>query len=230
MNDTKIRPLLVAVKGYNVSTAKKTGDPHVARGRPREFDAEQALETALLMFWKHGYEGTSLASLTKAMGINVPSLYAAFGNKESLFRLAVERYLSRPASYLPKALEAPTAREVVARLFQGAIDMVMNPRHPDGCLLVQGALVSGPLAEPIKDELKKKRHGAEILIRCRFEQAQAAGDLPADVNPEHLARYITTVLWGMSVQAAGGATREQLNQVADMVLRCWPAALSGKEA
>lgn len=200
----------------------------MARGRPRGFDTEQALETALLMFWKHGYEGTSLAALTEAMGINVPSLYAAFGNKESLFRLAVERYLSRPASYLPNALEAPTAREAVARLFEGAINMVMNPRHPDGCLLVQGALVSGPLAEPIKDELKKKRHGAELLIRQRFEQAKAEGDLPADVNPEHLARYITTVLWGMSVQAAGGATRAQLTEVAEMVLRCWPAARAAK--
>ncbi len=195
----------------------------MARGRPREFDTEQALETALLLFWKHGYEGTSLAALTKAMGINVPSLYSAFGNKESLFRLAVERYLARPASYLPKALEAPTAREAVARLFQGAINMVMNPRHPDGCLLVQGALVSGPLAEPVRQELTKRRHGAEYLIRQRFERAQAEGDLPQDIQADRLARYVATVLWGMSVQAAGGATREQLSEVAEMVLRVWPA-------
>ena len=117
-----------------------------SKGRPREFDEERALEAALLLFWRQGYEGTSLAQLTEAMGINAPSLYAAFGSKEQLFRRAVDRYVQRPASYLPNALKEPTARGVVEKLFQGAIGMVMDPRHPDGCLLVQGALASGPEA------------------------------------------------------------------------------------
>src|SRR5262249_32463694 len=125
------------------------------RGRPREFDAEQALEKSLLLFWRHGYEGTSLAALTRAMGINVPSLYAAFGNKETLFRKALDRYLQKPASYFSTALQEPTARRVAEQLFRGAIDMVMNPHHPDGCLLVQGALVSGPIAESIREELSR---------------------------------------------------------------------------
>src|SRR5215213_8653064 len=112
------------------------------RGRPRQFDAERALDAALMLFWRHGYEGTSLAALTDAMGINVPSLYAAFGNKETLFRKALDRYVQRPASYLPNALKEPTARRVVDKLFAGAIGMAMNPRHPDGCLLVQGALAT----------------------------------------------------------------------------------------
>src|SRR2546428_11951738 len=112
----------------------------MAQGRPREFDADKALDAALLLFWRHGYEGTSLAALTHAMGINVPSLYAAFGNKEMLFRKALDRYIQKPASYLPKALKEPTARGAAEKLFGGAINMVMNPRHPDGCLLVQGAL------------------------------------------------------------------------------------------
>jgi len=93
------------------------------KGRPRQFDIDQALDKALLLFWRHGYEGTSLSSLTRAMGINVPSLYAAFGNKESLFKKALQRYLQNPASYLPKALEEPTARRAVEKLFQGAINM-----------------------------------------------------------------------------------------------------------
>src|SRR5436309_14644120 len=108
------------------------------RGRPREFDTDKALDAALLLFWRHGYEGTSLTALTGAMGINVPSLYAAFGNKEALFRKALDRYLQKPASYLPAALEEPTARRAAERLVHGAIEMVMHPRHPDGCLLVQG--------------------------------------------------------------------------------------------
>jgi len=192
------------------------------RGRPRKFNTEKALDAALLLFWRHGYEGTSLAALTKAMGINVPSLYAAFGNKEALFKKALQRYLQNPASYLPKALEQPTARRAIEKLFRGAIDMVMNPRHPDGCLLVQGALASGPTAASIRKELNLCRAAAEAAVRRRLERAIAEGDLPAKVNPTKLARYILTVLWGLSVQAAGGATRTQLEEVAKLAMRSWP--------
>jgi AcrR family transcriptional regulator len=192
------------------------------KGRPREFDTDKALDAALLLFWRHGYEGTSLAALTDAMGINTPSLYAAFGSKEMLFKKALDRYIQKPASYLPNALQAPTARQAAEKLFRGAINMVMNPRHPDGCLLVQGALASGPVAASVRKELSRRRTGAEALIRQRFERAIAAGDLPANVDAEKLARYIVTVLWGMSVQAAGGATRAQLEEVAAMAMRCWP--------
>jgi AcrR family transcriptional regulator len=192
------------------------------RGRPREFDTEKALDAALVLFWRHGYEGTSLAALTEAMGINVPSLYAAFGNKEELFKKVLDRYIQRPASYLPNSLKEPTARAVVEKLFRGAIDMVMSPRHPDGCLLVQGALASGPMGESVTIELSRRRAGAEAALRGRFERAVAEGDLPSDVDPAKLARYVITVLWGMSVQAAGGATRAQLREIVGMALRTWP--------
>src|SRR6185369_13174969 len=170
------------------------------KGRPRQFDTEKALDAALLLFWRHGYEGTSLAALTQAMGINVPSLYAAFGNKEELFKKVLDRYIQRPASYLPNSLKEPTARAVVEKLFRGAIDMVMSPRHPDGCLLVQGALASGPMGESVTQELSRRRAGAEAALRGRFERALAESDLPSDADPAGLARYIITVLWGMSVQ------------------------------
>lgn len=192
------------------------------KGRPRQFDVQQALDTALLLFWRHGYEGTSLAALTKAMHINVPSLYAAFGNKETLFKKALDRYLHGPASYLPKALEQASARRAIEKLFQGAIDMVMNPQHPDGCLLVQGALASGPSAVSIRKELSLRRAAAETAVRRRLECALVEDDLPAGVDTGELARYILTVLWGLSVQAAGGASRAQLRSVAQLALRCWP--------
>lgn len=192
------------------------------RGRPRTFDTDKALDAALLLFWRYGYEGTSLAALTEAMGINVPSLYAAFGNKETLFKKALNRYLQNPASYLPKALEQPTARRAVEKLFRGAIDMVMNPRHPDGCMLVQGALASGPTAASVRKELSLCRAAAEAAVRRRFEHAIAEGDLPANAHAAKLARYILTVLWGLSVQAAGGATRAQLKAVVHLALRSWP--------
>src|SRR5438876_317753 len=119
----------------------------VTRGRPREFDPEKALDRALKVFWKKGYEGASLPELTRAMGINRPSLYAAFGNKEALFRKAMKRYAEGPASYVRRALEATTARRVFERLLEGGIDMVTRPGQPRGCLAVQGALACGEEAE-----------------------------------------------------------------------------------
>ena len=197
------------------------------RGRPREFDTDKALDAALLLFWRHGYEGASLAALTQAMGINVPSLYAAFGNKEALFKRVVDRYVQSPASYLPRALEEPTVHRVLEKLFAGAIDMVMNPRHPDGCLLVQGALATAPIAESVRKELAVRRAGAESAVRRRFERAATEGDLPPDVDPTKLARYIVTVIWGMSVQAAGGASQAQLEDVAEFVMTRWATEAGG---
>jgi AcrR family transcriptional regulator len=198
------------------------------KGRPREFDVDKALDAALLLFWRHGYEGTSLSALTQAMRINVPSLYAAFGNKEELFKKVLDCYIQRPASYLPNSLKEPTARAVVEKLFRGAIGMVMSPSHPDGCLLVQGALASGPLGKSVTAELSRRRAGAEAAVSRRFERAVSEGDLPADVDPAKLARYVITVLWGMSVQAAGGATRAQLKEIAAMALRSFPEKNSSK--
>lgn len=192
------------------------------RGRPRSFDVDEALDTALELFWQHGYEGTSVAMLTEAMGINMPSLYAAFGNKEELFKKVLDRYIEEPASYLPKALQAPTAREAAEALFAGAINMVMNRSHPDGCLLVQGALSAGPTAESVRIELARRRGRAEAAIRKRFERAQEEGDLAPTVDVARLARFIMTVIWGMSVQAASGATRAQLKDIGDTAMMAWP--------
>ncbi|MEQ8790403.1 MAG: TetR/AcrR family transcriptional regulator [Pirellulaceae bacterium] len=218
----KLCDLSEVVKRYSLETVYETQDCLMPKGRPRQFDTEQALEAALLLFWRQGYEGTSLAALSEAMGVNMPSLYAAFGNKETLFQQVVERYLQRPASYLPEALCEPTARAAIEKLFEGAIKMVMHPRHPDGCLLVQGALVSGPAADSIQRSLSNRRAGAEAAIRRRLEQAVAAGELPSQADAARLARFFATVLWGMSVQAAGGATRKQLKEVAEQALLCWP--------
>lgn len=198
----------------------------MSRGRPREFDVDRALGAALLLFWRHGYEGTSLSALTESMGIKMPSLYAAFGNKESLFRQALQRYLREPASYLPIALREPTARQVIASLFRGAINMTSNPRHPDGCMLVQGALAAGPESEHVRAELARTRRAAERVLRDRLRAAVKAGDLPSTSDPTALAGFVMTVVWGMSVQAAGGANRKQLLQVARTAERAvFPAAV-----
>jgi AcrR family transcriptional regulator len=192
------------------------------RGRPRTFNPDKALDVAMLLFWQHGYEGTSLAALTDAMGINTPSLYAAFGTKDQLFQKVLDRYLQNPASYLPNALKEPTARKAVEKLFQGAIHMVAHARHPDGCLLVQGALAAGPTADAVRKQLAAVRARAQLALQRRLERALAENDLPATADPKQLARFLITVLWGMSVQAAGGATRKELHDIAATALQLFP--------
>ncbi len=194
----------------------------MARGRPREFDAEKALGRALKVFWRKGYEGATLADLTRAMGINRPSLYASFGSKEGLFRRALDRYAEGPAAFVSAALDEPTARAVAERLLGGGIDMLTDSRNPHGCLMVQGALACGEAAESVRREMVARRAAVEEAVRQRFARALAEGDLPADTDPADLARYLVTVLRGMAVQAAGGTGREELRRVVRMALRCWP--------
>jgi AcrR family transcriptional regulator len=193
-----------------------------ALGRPRSFDAARALDRALLVFWRKGYEGASLSDLTAAMRINRPSLYAAFGDKQSLFRKVLDRYAEGPASHAHRALEERTSRAVVERLLAGTVDLLTGPDHPPGCLLVQGALACGNGAGATRRELIARRDAGETALRLRLQRAKAQGDLPRDANPASLAGYIVTVIHGMSVQAAGGATREELRRVAAIALQSWP--------
>jgi AcrR family transcriptional regulator len=196
----------------------------VAKGRPREFDVEKALDRALEVFWRAGYEGATLGELTRAMGINRPSLYAAFGSKEGLFRKALDRYAEGPAAYVREALNEPTARAVAERVLRGAANLLTDPGKPGGCLAVQGALACGdaPDCVSVRRELIARRAAGEAALRERFARAAAEGDLPAGVDCADLARYITTVVHGMAVQAVGGASREGLLRVAEMALRAWP--------
>jgi AcrR family transcriptional regulator len=200
----------------------KVGKTPVPMGRPRTFDIDDALDRALHVFWQKGYEGTSLSDLTKAMGINRPSLYAAFGNKEELFRKALDRYTDGPASYVREALAEPTARAVVERLLRGAVALVTNPHNPSGCLWVQGALACGDQADPIRQDLISRRAAGESAIRQRFKRAILEGDLSPDANPADLARFVATVHVGIAVQAASGASRQHLLRVVDALLRVWP--------
>jgi AcrR family transcriptional regulator len=191
-------------------------------GRPREFDVEQALDRAMELFWRKGYEGTSLADLTETLGITRPSLYAAFGNKEALFRTVLKRYEANVVTYRPNALNAPTAQAVARELLEGAARLFGDKSKPAGCLGVQGALACGEEADPIRRELIANRTAGEHAIRQRLKRAKAEGDLPAASNPASLARYLSAVLYGMAVLAAGGASRKDLLQVAETTMLGWP--------
>ncbi|HEY0405538.1 MAG TPA: TetR/AcrR family transcriptional regulator [Pyrinomonadaceae bacterium] len=192
------------------------------RGRPRAFNIEEALDRALQVFWQRGYEGASLDDLTEAMGISRPSLYAAFGDKETLFRKALDRYEDGPSSFVREALNEPTARGVVERLLDGAARMHTDPKTPPGCLMVHGALASGEGAASIRRELTSRRAADEAGLRRRLVRAKAEGDIPRDADPADLARYVVTIIRGMAVQAAGGASRSALRRVVQMALRAWP--------
>ncbi|MDX5406214.1 MAG: TetR/AcrR family transcriptional regulator [Chromatiaceae bacterium] len=191
-------------------------------GRPRAFDIDTALEKALEVFWRKGYDGTSLSDLTDAMGINKPSLYAAFGNKEQLFLKAIEKYESRPCAFFMPALEKPTAYEVAEHMLYGAAANMANKDQPQGCVVIQGALSCSEAAAAVKEALINRRLEGQQKLLQRFERAKAEGDLPASVDAETLAQYLGTVLQGMAIQANNGATPEQLQRVAKMSLLAFP--------
>jgi AcrR family transcriptional regulator len=191
-------------------------------GRPREFNVDQALDKALNVFWRNGYEGTSIADLTEAMGINPPSLYAAFGNKEKLFRKALDRYVQQRTSFWNEAAEKPTARGMVEHLLRESADFLTEECNPPGCMLVRNAMQCSAAEESIERELASRRATGEVILRERLAAAKQSGELPADLDPQDFARYLMTVLEGMSLRAASGSSREELHKVADMALRTWP--------
>ncbi|MCQ8241412.1 TetR/AcrR family transcriptional regulator [Rhizosaccharibacter radicis] len=192
-------------------------------GRPREFEVDVALAAALELFWRHGFEGTSLSDLTRAMGITRPSLYATFGNKEELFRKALDRYLGTFLCFLVDALAEPDIQRGMERLLTGCVDTQTAADHPPGCLMTNGALVCSDDASGVRRQIQEHRQEKERAIAARIEQAKQEGQLPPDCDAAACTTFITTVMTGISVQAAFGMKREALQAVARKAARCWSA-------
>lgn len=191
-------------------------------GRHREYDVEKVLDGVLCVFWRKGYEGASYSDLTEAAGVERPALYSAFGNKEALFRRALQRYSERFMNHIPEALGLPTSREVAAHILHSSVEL--NTRFPDhtGCLGINGVMAGSDESEPVRQALIEFRAAGEAQLRERFERARAEGDLHASAKPEALAAFIMALLHGMAVQAKAGFTREMLDAVADQALAGWP--------
>lgn len=191
-------------------------------GRHREFDVEEVLDAAMCVFWRKGYEAASYADLTAATGVERPGLYSAFGNKEALFRRALERYYDHYLDFFPAALEQPTAKEVAAQILHKSVEL--NTRYSDhkGCLGIHGSLAGSDEAEPVRHALIDARADGEAMLRDRFERAKEDGDLPKTTDCATLAAFICAVLHGMAVQAKAGFSRETLEAVAEQALSSWP--------
>jgi AcrR family transcriptional regulator len=194
----------------------------MAMGRPRSFCVDQAADRAMTVFWKNGYEGASLSDLTTAMGINAPSLYAAFGSKEGLFKAVLERYDARRSGFMERVLSAPDALGVARNYLEGIAEFAADTNggaNPPGCLLVQSGSCSD---SAIPEEVARHRAEKEQLLRERFEQARRDGDLPKSADAATLARYLSAMANGICMHAAAGAATAELVDIAHLALASWP--------
>ena len=193
------------------------------RGRPRNFDRDAALREAMRLFWKFGYQGTSLSDLTRAMGITAPSLYCAFDNKESLFREAVEYYMAHEGSATSVALRQPDTYTAIERMLLSAAKVPDDADAPRGCLVVLGAINYTPGNDEVNQFMEACRQLRRNEIQQRLDAGVAKGDLPAATDTASLADFFTTVLQGMAIQARDGASEKKLTAIARNALRAWPA-------
>ena len=184
---------------------------------------EAALGAALGVFWRKGYEGASLSELTEAMGISRPSLYAAFGNKEALFRKALDLYEREKFAFMRGALEAATAREVAERILRGALESQTEDGDARGCLFVNHSVACGSAAEAARSEVALRRKVVEEALTRRFARARSESDLPSHVDPVGLTHYLLAVVQGMAVQAGSGVPRAELDRLVETTLRVWPS-------
>ncbi|WP_431036697.1 TetR/AcrR family transcriptional regulator [Streptomyces sp. P6-2-1] len=204
-----------------MSSTTTVSDGAGRRGRPRAFDRERALGIAVRLFWERGYEATSVADLTAAMGIKPPSLYAAFGGKRALFTEALARYGEGPGAFSGRALaEEPTARAAVARLLREAAVEYAAPGRPAGCMVITAA-TNCSTSEVVAD-LRARRLATRSAVEARIAAGVRAGELPAGTDTAALAAYVATVLQGLSQQARDGATAAELGAVAELALAVWP--------
>ncbi len=201
-----------------------TTAPARSRGRPRAFDREAALDRALGFFWTQGFEGTSISDLTEALDINPPSLYAAFGSKEELFREALGLYGRAYGLPVERAIaEEKTALGAVARILRAAAHLFPAGATPGGCFVCNGVLTSGPDHQSVADVMASARAMMVTAIEQRITAGKAKDEIRRDADAATLARYVSAVIEGMSVQARDGADEATLWAVAKVALAAWPS-------
>ncbi|WP_213992847.1 TetR/AcrR family transcriptional regulator [Sodalis sp. dw_96] len=196
--------------------------PTKPRGRPRSFDRDTVLDRAMRLFWLRGYETTSLAELLKVMEVTTPSIYSAFGDKEHLFLETIKRYIAGPGSYQAEALGEKTAKQAVTRILSQAVDSMVDPHTPPGCMLTLSTINCSAASAYVQQAVTEARRETELALCRRIERGIAEGDVPADTDAAALAGFYATFLYGMSIKATEGVTRAQARAMADAALRAWP--------
>ncbi|HLL35078.1 TetR/AcrR family transcriptional regulator [Streptomyces sp.] len=209
---------MVSTQENTARTAQAAGTR--GRGRPRSFDRETALEKAIMAFWEHGYEATSVSDLTRAMGIGAPSLYSAFGDKRALFDEVVQVYGARYGSFVGRALaEEPTARAAVERTLREAAVEYTAPGRPHGCLVVHAA--TNCTTPEVEQSLRERRNAGIAAFESRIRADIASGELPPGTDAAALARHTGAMIQGMSQQARDGASRAELEALAEIAMAVW---------
>jgi AcrR family transcriptional regulator len=197
------------------------------RGRPRAFDRDEALRRAMELFWAQGYEAASMAELTRAMGIASPSLYAAFGSKEALFREAIELYRRTVGEEIASAVAAAkSARGAMEAFLSASAEATTRPGRPPGCMVVLAAVQGGGASDETCRELRATRKSVAAALERRLAAGVATGELPACLNLSAIASFYATVQQGMSIQARDGASRETLDAVAASAMTAWDALVA----
>ena len=192
-------------------------------GRPREFEIDDAIEKATDLFWRNGYDGTSLTDLTQAMGISPPSFYFAFGSKEGLFKKVIERYFAEQRKIVEAAFRKPTPRAVATHFLQRYADMLTDPLHAPGCLAMNSSLPCAA-GDPLREWLAGLREQTRTRFRDRFAEARGGKGLPAGMDADSLARLVLVIAWGLAVEAQSGASRKDLRRTIALALPAWPDA------
>lgn len=194
------------------------------RGRPCTFDRAAALRVAMRLFWRHGYEGTSIADLTGAMGVTPPTLYLAFGSKEALYREVLAFYGENEGSERSRVMrEEPSARKALENYLRDAARDFSDPAKPGGCMISTSSLQCAVENQPAKDAAAAMRAKALNAFTSKLKSAQKTGEIPADTDVAALARFYAAIVQGMSVQAFDGASRTELDAMVDVAMCAWPA-------
>lgn len=198
------------------------------RGRPRNFDKDEVLDRALEVFWRHGFQGASLSELTAAMGLNKPSLYAAFGDKEHLYLRSLERYMqARLAKHAAILTVEPDGQRAIERFLRSMADMVTDPELPGGCFVINGTADCGGLSTPpaVEMALRQALRGSESMLRQRLERAQSDGQLSPHESVQDLAAFFISLFAGLCVLAKSGAARAKLDTAITAAMHVWPERL-----